>query len=285
MPTLIITYTKKSETGTIFNPSGNCRFQQPIQFENGKNQKFTMRCSRLSVPRLIPNILSWSGDGFTIITSVFDFSFDGGANWIQIRLADGSYTVSNIRDAIRQTSAFSDHFSNVNEGFNLYTNTALGIVFFKFDETKLINPAETMTMRLNPTITSGIGINTVSSFWDLLGFTGTNRTFSGTGVHAGDRTSKIDYLGNEVSVELNGLSSNLAYSILNGAQSLICYSMRLGSYNLYGNNYVEQNYWSKPFDINPRSPIESISFAFKSLDGLPILCLGGTFSIDIEFSY
>jgi len=244
-----------------------------------------MRCSRLSVPRLIPNIVSWDGGSNRIITSVFDFSFDGGTNWIQIRLSDGAYTVSNIRDAIRQTPEFSDHFTNVNDGFNLFTNSALGIVFFRFDETQLINPAETMTMRLNPIIEDGIGEGTMSLFWDVLGFTGANRTFSGTGTHAGDRTAKIDYLGNEVSVELSGLSSNLSYSIVNGSQTSICYIMRLGQWNLYGNNYTEQNYYSKAFDINPRSPIDSITLTFKSIDNLPILCMGGTLSVDIEFSY
>lgn len=272
MTSQIISYTVSGTS--LFSPDGTISLTPPIQFGIGARHK--LRVLRFSVPMLVPNIYSSATYGTTAVAWI---SWDGGTNWDELRLVDGSYSVAAIQDAIQL--AVAPHFTAV--GITLAANLTTGKVYFTFDETKLANPLETITMKLDPVIAAGIGAGTVSLFHSVLGFSaGATSTFSGTGAHLGNLPASIDWLGNEVSIQIDG-DLGRVYSIVNGQISRTLYTMSLGSPNLFGNNYTNQGGIISPaVEINPSSPITRIILSFRSVSGLPTLLLDGTLSVDFE---
>lgn len=272
MASQIISYTTSGTS--LFSPDGSMTLTPPITFGPGIRHK--LRVLRFSVPQLVPNV--WSSAKYGT-TAVFWISWDGGTNWDEITLVNGAYSIPALQDAIQLATA--THFTSA--GITLTGNLTTGTAYFTFDETKLVNPLESITMKLDPTITAGIGIGQVSQFGQVLGFVpGAGSTFTGTGTHVGGLPAQLDILGNEVSIQLDG-DLGRVMSTVNGQISRVLFTMPLGTPILYGNNFSIQGGIIAPaVDINPSNPINRILLSFRSLADRPILLLDGVLSVDLE---
>ena len=272
MSSTILSYV--STNTSLYSPDGSITLNPQLTFQPGL--RFKLRVIRFSISKMIPNIYS-SGDIGT--TAVFHISYDGGVNWTEVRLVNGSYSLTELTDAIQ--ISVSGHFTA--PGIFIYGNVSTGHSYFVLDETKLINPLETITLKLDPVISAGISIGKVSEFHSVLGFSaGATSTLTGSGSFVSDQNALVNYLGDECSIYLAG-SLGRAYSILNGSLSPVIFTMSLGAQNLNGNVFSIQGNTLMPLiDIVPSSPITKIDLAFRSLSGRPTLILEGGIAVDLE---
>ncbi len=264
----IVTY--KATASGLTSMDGTLVLSTPIMFKADQARK--VRLIRASVSTQIPNIyqLGTFNNGLLRVTK------DGGLNWLDIQLPNGIYTISYIMAAIAETTP--TWWTDIHDpGIALAYNLATFYTYITLDSTKLAAPGQ-VGIDLSPSlIREVLGYNAVT-------------TFVVDGVYGGDEYPQIDWVGNNISVNVDGMGG-LSYVGGNVTTELCQIPMIItGSRNEYV--YPYSGLISPFLNISPPSRFDTIHFRFTGdridpVTGIPrpIYLLDGNVIVSLQISW
>lgn len=246
----ILTYSNAFTS--LSSLDGVVTFAQPLRFGiRPKSQ--AIRLLKVCIPSHMPNIYQL-GNSFN--NGLIRLTQNGGTSWTQIQLPDGVYTLNYIEAAIN-TAVSAWWADSSDPGVKIRGNLATNMAYCELDSTKL-------------NIVGQLGIDfSQSRINEVLGYI-TTQTFVTDGLHAADSYAKVDWFGNNISVQISGFG---ALSNKNGLPSEEICSIPLSA--SVGNTYIYPLTGIPSPYIPLRTMIETLqSFEVKFFGSRP-LATGG----------
>ena len=258
----ILSYSKN--VTELSSMDGSIYLDNPLSL-NG-NTPLYLKLIKFSISSYIPNVYNYGGVNNALVRC----SKDNGVTWDVIQLSDGVYTIPLINSAIQ--SAISTYWTDPSDpGFFLRYNTATYQTYISIDSSKLAVPSQFC-----------IDFNYNNSrMYELLGFI-TVKSFNTDGNHIASDFAKIDWFGNNISVQLNGFGP---ISILNGKSSLEICNVPLSTAQVT-NEYVYplSGLVSPWIIINSLTNLAQYSVKFVGEQNGQVLVLQGSVNLIFELS-